>query len=39
MGKTSLYDPAYAWINQLQIWAQGSVELSKGEIKVSGYSA
>jgi hypothetical protein len=32
-------DPAYAWINQLQIWAQGSVVLSKGEIKVSGYSA
>ena len=32
-------DPAYAWLNQLQIWAQGSVELTKGEIKVSGYIA
>jgi len=32
-------DPAYTWINQLQIWAQGRVELSKGEINVSGYSA
>ena len=29
----------YAWVNQLNIWAKGSVELSKGEIKVSGYLA
>jgi hypothetical protein len=32
-------DPAYAWLNQLQIWAQGSVELTKGELKLSGYIA
>ncbi|MCK5703311.1 MAG: DUF3237 family protein [Cyclobacteriaceae bacterium] len=32
-------DPAYAWLNQLQIWAQGTSELTTGEIKVSGYSA
>jgi hypothetical protein len=32
-------DPAYAWLNQLQIWAQGSVELTKGEIKASSYIA
>lgn len=32
-------DATYNWMNQLQIWAQGSVILSKGEINVSGYMA
>ncbi len=31
--------PAYAWLNQLQGWAQGTVELEKGEIRVKAYAA
>jgi hypothetical protein len=31
--------PAYAWVNQLQVWAQGTTDLVKGEIKVKAYAA
>jgi hypothetical protein len=29
----------YSWLNPIQIWAPGTVDLSKGEIRVKGYSA
>ena len=32
-------DAENAWVNQLQIWAKGSHELSTGAIKTRGYSA
>jgi hypothetical protein len=31
--------PTYTWVNQLQIWSSGSVDLTTGEIRMSGYSA
>jgi hypothetical protein len=31
--------PAYAWVNQLQVWAQGTTDLAKGEINVKAYAA
>ncbi len=31
--------PEYAWVNQIQVWAPGTVDLSKGEIQVTGYAA
>lgn len=31
--------PAYAWVNRLQIWAQGTVDPAKGEVNVKGYAA
>jgi hypothetical protein len=31
--------PEYAWLNALQIWAPGTVDVSKGEIRVKGYAA
>jgi len=30
--------PEYAWLNTIQIWAPGRVDLSKGEIHVKGYA-
>ena len=29
----------YAWVNALQVWAPGTVDVSKGEIRVRGYAA
>jgi hypothetical protein len=29
----------YAWVNQLQIWATGTVDLAKGEAKLKAYTA
>jgi len=31
--------PVYAWVNQLQVWAQGTVEPAKGEFNVKEYAA
>ena len=32
-------EPDYAWVNPLQIWARGTVDLAKGEAHVTGYAA
>lgn len=29
----------YAWVNPIQVWAAGTVDLSRGEILVKGYAA
>jgi hypothetical protein len=31
-------EPDYAWVNALQIWARGTVDLAKGEAHVAGYA-
>ena len=31
--------PAYMWINQVQGWGLGTVDLEKGEVKVKAYAA
>ena len=31
--------PAYIWLNQVQGWGQGTVDLEKGEVKVKAYAA
>ena len=31
--------PRYAWVNRLQCWATGTVDLSTGKIAMTGYSA
>ncbi len=31
--------PAYAWVNQVQGWGQGTVDPAKGEVKVKAYVA
>ena len=31
--------PAYTWLNQVQAWGQGTVDLEKGEVKVKAYAA
>jgi len=31
--------PEYAWLNPLQIWAPGTVDVSKGEIQVKAYAS
>ena len=31
--------PEYAWVNTIQVWAPGTVDVSKGEIRVKGYAA
>ena len=30
--------PEYAWLNPIQVWAPGTVDVSKGEIRIKGYS-
>lgn len=32
-------DKAYAWVNQIQVWATGTANLQTGEIRISGYKA
>jgi hypothetical protein len=29
----------YSWLNPIQVWAPGTVDVSKGEIRVKGYAA
>jgi hypothetical protein len=31
--------PKYAWVNQLQVWGRGSVDMAKGEVSVKAYVA
>lgn len=31
--------PEYSWVNAIQVWAPGTVDLAKGEIRVRGYAA
>ncbi len=31
--------PEYSWVNTIQVWAPGTVDVSKGEIRVKGYAA
>jgi hypothetical protein len=37
--KLTTSHPEHAWVNQIQIWASGRVDLAKGEIQVKGYAA
>jgi hypothetical protein len=30
--------PEYAWVNPLQIWAPGTIDVAKGEIRIKGYA-
>jgi hypothetical protein len=30
--------PEFAWVNRIQIWAPGTVDLSKGEIRIKAYA-
>lgn len=30
---------AYAWVNQLQVWVRGTVDLEKQQVNVKGYAA
>ena len=30
--------PEYAWVNPIQVWAPGTVDVSKGEIRVKAYA-
>jgi hypothetical protein len=31
--------PAHAWVNRIQVWATGTVDVTTGEIQVKGYRA
>jgi len=31
--------PEYSWLNPIQIWAPGTVDVSNGEIRIKGYAA
>jgi len=31
--------PEYSWLNPIQVWAPGTADVSKGEIRVKGYAA
>lgn len=31
--------PTYRWLNQIQVWGQGTVDPGKGEVRVKAYSA
>ena len=31
--------PEYSWVNPIQVWAPGTVDLPKGEIRIKGYAA
>ena len=30
--------PEYSWVNALQVWAPGTVDLEHGEIRIKGYA-
>jgi len=34
---TTTSEPDYAWVNPLQFWARGTVDIAKGEAHVTGY--
>ena len=31
--------PEYSWVNTIQVWAPGTVDVSKGEVRIKGYAA
>jgi len=31
--------PEYSWVNTIQVWAAGTVDVSKGELHLKGYAA
>ena len=31
--------PEYSWVNPIQVWGVGTVDLAQGEIRVKGYAA
>jgi len=31
--------PEYSWVNPIQVWAPGTVDVSTGEIRLKGYAA
>lgn len=31
--------PGYAWANKIQIWGAGTVDVSKGEVRIADYAA
>jgi len=31
--------PEYSWVNTIQVWGTGTVDLSKGEVRIKGYAA
>jgi hypothetical protein len=38
-GVMTTASPAYAWLNQVQVWGSGTVNPGTGEIHIKGYSA
>ena len=30
--------PEYSWVNPIQVWAPGTVDVSKGEIRIKAYA-
>ncbi len=30
--------PEYLWVNPIQVWAPGTVDVSKGEIRIKAYA-
>ena len=30
--------PEYAWVNPLQVWGPGTVDVAKGEVRIKGYA-
>ena len=35
----STSSPAYSWVNQIQVWGQGTVDLAKSEVNIKVYAA
>ena len=35
----STSSPAYSWVNQIQVWGQGTVDLAKSEVNIKAYAA
>ena len=33
------HHPEYSWLNPIQVWAPGTVDVLKGEIRIKGYAA
>jgi hypothetical protein len=38
-GTLTTSSPAYAWLNQVQIWGSGTVDAVRGQVTVKAYSA
>jgi hypothetical protein len=38
-GSLKSNSPAHAWVNQIQVWAAGTVNLTTGELRVKAYKA